>query len=60
VSLTAVEREVPFGENSVEQAKAIVGAQIAPAAAPLVSAIPAGHDAARAVHHARTARPMST
>jgi spore germination protein GerM len=42
VSLTAVEREVPFGENTVEQAKAIVGAQIAPAAAPLVSAIPAG------------------
>jgi spore germination protein GerM len=42
VSLTAVERDVPFGENTVEQAKAIVGAQIAPAAAPLVSAIPAG------------------
>ena len=42
VSLTAVEREVAFGENAVEQAKAIVGAQIAPAAAPLVSAIPAG------------------
>jgi spore germination protein GerM len=42
VSLTAVEREVPFGENTVEQAKAIVGAQIAPAAAPLVSAIPTG------------------
>ena len=42
MSLTAVEREVPFGENAVEQAKAIVGAQIAPADAPLVSAIPAG------------------
>ena len=42
LSLTAVEREVAFGENAVEQAKAIVGAQIAPAAAPLVSAIPAG------------------
>lgn len=42
VSLTAIEREVAFGENAVEQAKAIVGAQIAPAAAPLVSAIPAG------------------
>jgi spore germination protein GerM len=42
VSLTAVEREVPFGDNAVEQAKAIVGAQITPAAAPLVSAIPAG------------------
>jgi len=42
VSLTGVERDVPFGENTVEQAKAIVGAQIAPADAPLVSAIPAG------------------
>ncbi|MET0486347.1 MAG: GerMN domain-containing protein [Candidatus Rokuibacteriota bacterium] len=42
MSLTAVEREVAFGESAVEQAKAIVGAQIAPAAAPLVSAIPAG------------------
>ena len=42
VSLTAVERDVPFGENTVEQAKAIVGAQIAPATEPLVSAIPAG------------------
>ena len=42
VSLTAIEREVAFGENAVEQAKAIVGAQIAPAAAPLVSAIPSG------------------
>jgi spore germination protein GerM len=42
VSLTAVERDVPFGENTVEQAKAIVGAQIAPAAAPHVSAIPSG------------------
>jgi spore germination protein GerM len=42
VSLTSVERDVAFGENTVEQAKAIVGAQIAPAAAPLVSAIPAG------------------
>ena len=42
VSLTGVERDVPFGENTVEQAKAIVGAQIAPVEAPLVSAIPAG------------------
>ena len=42
MSLTSVERDVAFGENAVEQAKAIVGAQIAPAAAPLVSAIPAG------------------
>jgi spore germination protein GerM len=42
VSLTSVERDVPFGENTVEQAKAIVGAQITPAGPPLVSAIPAG------------------
>ena len=42
VSLTPVERDVPFGENTVEQAKAIIGAQIAPAAEPLVSAIPPG------------------
>ena len=42
VSLTAVEREVPFGENAVEQAKAIIAAQIAPVEEPLVSAIPAG------------------
>ncbi len=33
---------MPFGENTVEQAKAIVGAQIAPATEPLVSAIPTG------------------
>ena len=42
VTLTGVEREVPFGENTVEQAKAIVGAQIAPVTEPLVSAIPPG------------------
>ena len=42
VSLKAVEREIPFGENTVEQAKAIVGAQVAPATEPLVSAIPTG------------------
>jgi spore germination protein GerM len=42
VTLTGVERDVPFGENTVEQAKAIIGAQIAPATEPLVSAIPPG------------------
>ena len=42
VSLKAVEREIPFGENTVEQAKAIVGAQVAPATEPFVSAIPSG------------------
>ena len=42
VTLTGVERDVPFGENTVEQAKAIVGAQIAPVTEPLVSAIPPG------------------
>jgi spore germination protein GerM len=40
--LTGVERDVPFGENTAEQAKAIVNAQIAPVVEPLVSAIPAG------------------
>jgi hypothetical protein len=42
VTLTPVERDVPFGENAVEQAKAIVTAQIAAAADGLVSAIPPG------------------
>jgi spore germination protein GerM len=41
-TLTGVERDVPFGENTVEQAKAIIGAQIAPVSEPLVSAIPPG------------------
>jgi spore germination protein GerM len=40
--LTAVEREVPYAEQSVAQARRIIEAQIAPVAAPLVSAIPAG------------------
>ena len=39
--LTSVEREVPFAEGA-EQAREIVNAQIAPAAAPLVSAVPPG------------------
>jgi spore germination protein GerM len=40
--LTSVEREVPYAEGTVEQAKAIVTAQIASVAEPLVSAIPQG------------------
>jgi spore germination protein GerM len=42
MALMPVQREVPFGESVAEQARAIVEAQIAPAAAPQVSAIPAG------------------
>jgi spore germination protein GerM len=40
--LTAVERDVAYGEGSVEQAREIIAAQIAPAAEPNVSAIPSG------------------
>jgi hypothetical protein len=40
--LTGVERDVPFGEGTIGQAKAIIAAQLEPAAAPLVSAVPAG------------------
>jgi hypothetical protein len=40
--LTGMELDVPYGEGTVEQARAIVNAQIAPPVAPLVSAIPAG------------------
>ena len=42
VRLVSAEREVPFGEGTVQQAKEIVNAQIAPVAPPLVSAIPPG------------------
>jgi hypothetical protein len=42
MKLTSVEQEVPFGEGTIEQAKAIVSAQIAPVEGPLVSAIPLG------------------
>ncbi|MQA30431.1 MAG: hypothetical protein GEU82_11440 [Luteitalea sp.] len=38
--LTAVEREVPYAEPTVNQAREIITAQIAPVAEPLVSAIP--------------------
>jgi spore germination protein GerM len=40
--LTSVERDVAYGEGAEEQAREIVAAQIAPAAEPLVSAIPRG------------------
>lgn len=42
LSLPGVEREVPFGEPIVEQARRIVEAQLADAPAPLMSAIPPG------------------
>jgi hypothetical protein len=38
--LTSVEQEVVYGEGTVEQAKRIIEAQLAPAPAPLVSPIP--------------------
>jgi hypothetical protein len=41
-SLTSIEREVPFGADPGAQAKAILEAQIAPAAEPLLSAVPSG------------------
>jgi spore germination protein GerM len=40
MSLVGVQREVPFGETVLEQAKQIVTAQLAAGPAPLVSAIP--------------------
>jgi spore germination protein GerM len=40
--LSPVEQEVIYGEGTVEQAKRIIEAQVAPAKAPLVSAIPEG------------------
>jgi hypothetical protein len=42
VGLTTVEREIAFGETTADQAREIVVAQLAPAAAPLVSAVPGG------------------
>jgi hypothetical protein len=39
--LTAVERDVPYAAATADQAREIVNAQLAPAADPLVSAIPA-------------------
>jgi spore germination protein GerM len=40
--LSAIEREVVYGEGTVEQAKRIIEAQLAPAEEPLASAIPVG------------------
>jgi spore germination protein GerM len=40
--LTSVERDIAYGEGTVEQAREIVAAQIAPVIEPLVSAVPAG------------------
>lgn len=42
MSLVGVQREVPFGDSVLEQARHIVEAQMGPAPAPLASAIPAG------------------
>ncbi len=41
-SLVPLEREVPYGDGVVEQAKRIVEAEIGPAPSPLVSALPEG------------------
>jgi spore germination protein GerM len=40
--LTSVEQEIPYGEGTVAQARAIVAAQVAPVVDPLVSAVPSG------------------
>lgn len=40
--LAAVEREVPYADQPVEQARKILEAQFAPVAEPLVSAVPPG------------------
>jgi spore germination protein GerM len=42
VRLTGVERDIAYAANPADQAREIVTAQIAPAAAPLVSAVPGG------------------
>jgi hypothetical protein len=42
LSLPGIQREIPFGEPIVEQARRIVEAQLAEAPAPYVSAVPAG------------------
>jgi hypothetical protein len=41
-ALRAVERDIPFGEGTAEQAREILKAQIAPAAEPFVSPVPPG------------------
>jgi spore germination protein GerM len=40
--LTTVEREVVYGDGPAAQAQLIINAQLAPVAAPLLSAVPAG------------------
>lgn len=40
--LTGVEREVPYAELPIDQAREILNAQLAPVGAPLVSAVPQG------------------
>ena len=40
--LIAAERDVAFGEGTIEQAKEIINAQIAPVAEPTLSAVPPG------------------
>jgi len=40
--LIGVEQDVPYAEQPVDQAREILNAQVAPVAAPLVSAVPAG------------------
>lgn len=40
--LTAIERDVAYGEGPAAQAQAIINAQIAPVTEPLVSAVPPG------------------
>src|SRR3954467_5259560 len=42
MKLTSVDRDVPYGEGTVEQAKAIITSQLAMPTPPLLSAIPAG------------------
>ena len=42
LSLVPAQREVPFGEPVVEQARRIIETQLSIASAPLISAIPAG------------------
>ena len=42
VRLTGVERDVAYAESASDQAREIVAAQIAPVAAPLLSAVPQG------------------
>jgi spore germination protein GerM len=40
--LISVEQDVPYAEQPIDQAREILNAQIAPVAAPLVSAVPTG------------------